>query len=43
MVAIKVKRVGNNWTVGFNTGVVRHFFGNEIDFCQWLVSIERSV
>lgn len=39
----KIKRKGNNYTVLFKGGAIRHFFGSEIDFKKWLTRTEKKL
>ena len=38
-----VKRSGNNYTVLFESGAIRHFFGSEADFKKWLERTEKKL
>ena len=39
----KIERRGNNYTVLFESGAIRHFFGSEADFKKWLERTEKKL
>lgn len=39
----KIERRGNNYTVLFEGGAIRHFFGSEVDFKEWLERTEKKL
>lgn len=39
----KIERRGNNYTVLFEGGAIRHFFGSEADFKSWLERTEKKI
>ena len=39
----KIERRGINYTVLFESVAIRHFFGSEIDFKEWLKRTEKKL
>lgn len=33
---MKIEKRGSNYTVLFESGAIRHFFGSEVNFEKWL-------
>lgn len=40
---MRIEKKGNNYTVLFDSGAIRHFFGSEVDFKEWLARMSAKL
>lgn len=40
---MRIEKKGNNYTVLFDSGAIRHFFGSEVDFKEWLTKMNAKL
>ena len=40
---MRIEKKGNNYTVLFESGAIRHFFGSEVDFKKWLARMNAKL